>query len=107
MLIYKIVDNPIFIGDFKILEINTDSLIAYKNNEKYQIPYYDIKAISVFTQGNKQFLKIIYSSGNKSKKEEFVIGNVKSPQIIVGTIQKNIQKEKNLFSAIKIDFGTS
>lgn len=104
MLIYKIIDKPIFIGESKILEINTDSLIVIKDNEKFQIPYQDIEEISVQTKNKKNYLKIVYSGANKSQKKIFIIGNVNSPQIIVDEIMLNIKKEKNIFSPIRLDF---
>jgi len=104
VLIYEIVDKPIFIGESKTLQINTDSLIVIKNNEKFHIPYSDIDEISIQTKNNKEYLRIVYSGANKSKKEVFTIGNVKSPQIIVETIMANIKRERKIFSAIKLDY---
>lgn len=104
MLIYKIVDKPVFIGESKTLEINTDSLIVVKNNERFQIPYHDIDEISIQEQNKKNYLRIVYSGGDKSKKQTFTIGNVNSPQIIVETIISNIKRERNIFFPIKLDF---
>lgn len=104
MLIYRIVDKPVFIGESKVLEINTNALIVFINNEKYQIPYCDIDEISICTKNNKQYLNLVYSGGNKEEKQIFTIGNVKSPQIIVETIVSNIKKERNIFSAIRLDY---
>lgn len=104
MLLFKVIDKPVFIGETKSLEINTDSLVVVKNNEKFQIPYYDIDEISVFSQNKKDFIKIVYSGGNKSQKENFTIGNVQSPQIIIETILSNVKREKSMFSPIRMDF---
>ena len=104
MLLFKIVDNPVFIGESKTLEINTDSLIVVKNGERFQIPYCDIDEVSAVSQNKKNFLKITYSGGNKFQKESFTIGNVYSPQIIVEAILNNIKREKNIFSPIRMDF---
>ena len=104
MLLYKIIEKPVLIGDFKMLEINTDSLIVTINNDIYQIPYYDIEQVSVYRKNNKDHLRIVYSGRNKSKKETFTIGNVNSPQIIMDTLLLNIKKEKNIFVPTKIAY---
>jgi len=104
MLVYKIIDKPTIMSDTTTLEIHTDALRVYKNNEQFQIPYYNIKRISILTNNQKHYLHIVYSGSDKSKEYVFTIGNVLSPQIIIETLHKNIRKEIEMFSAIKIEY---
>lgn len=104
MLLHQIVDKKHLFGESNVLEICTDSLIVIKDGESYQIPYEDIKNVSLLTRNKKDYLLITYAGGDKSNEQNFVIGNIQSPQIILKTIMEIVKKERAKFAPIRISY---